>query len=247
MNVIGIIPSRLESSRLPRKALVDICGLPMIVHVFKRCEFAKSLDEVYVATDSDEICHVVEQYGGKVLMTSSHHENGTERIAEAAQNIDAKIIVNIQGDEALVMPEHIDSAINALVEDNNVNVSILVNSFSKKGSQSDIKVVLDQNDNVMYLSRSDIPSDSRTKDVSFLKAYHILPFRKDFLMEYVKWDKGYLEKIEYHEHLRILERGHKIRAVKVDNNGISVDTKEDLLEVRALMEKDHLFPYEKID
>jgi 3-deoxy-manno-octulosonate cytidylyltransferase (CMP-KDO synthetase) len=243
MKIVAIIPSRLESSRLPRKALVDICGLPMIVHVFKRCEFAKSLDAVFVATDSEEIRQVVEQYGGTVLLTSSHHNNGTERIAEAAENIDADIIVNVQGDEALVMPEHIDSAVNALVEDKNVNVSILVNSFWKKGSQSDIKVVLDQNDNVMYLSRSDIPSDARTKDVTLLKAYHILPFRKDFLMEYMKWDKGYLENIEYHEHLRILERGHKIKAVKVENKGISVDTSQDLLEVRALMERDHLFPY----
>ena len=246
MKIIGIIPSRLESSRLPRKALVDICGLPMIVHVFKRCEFAKSLDEVFVATDSEEIRQVVEQHGGRALLTSSHHNNGTERIAEAAENIDADIIVNVQGDEALVMPEHIDSAVNVLVEDKNVNVSILVNSFWKKGSQSDIKVVLDQNDNVMYLSRSDIPSDFRTKNVTLLKAYHILPFRKEFLMEYVKWDKGYLEKIEYHEHLRILERGYKIRAVKVDSNGISVDTNEDLVEVRALMERDPLFPYENI-
>ena len=94
---VAIIPSRLESSRLPRKALVDICGFPMIAHVFKRCQFATSLNEVFVATDSDEICEVVEQCGGKVLMTSSKHENGTERIAEAAENIDSDIIVNIQG------------------------------------------------------------------------------------------------------------------------------------------------------
>ena len=235
---VAIIPSRLESSRLPRKALADICGLPMIVHVFKRCEFAKSLDEVFVATDSDEIHQVVEQYGGKVLMTSSHHDNGTERVAEAAKNVDADIIVNVQGDEALVMPEHIDSSVNALVEDERVNVSILVNNFSKRGSPSDIKVVMDQHDNVMYLSRSDIPSDFRTKGAPLFKAYHILPFRKDFLMEYAKWEKGYLEKIEYHEHLRILERGHKIRAVKVDSVAISVDTEQDLLDVRKIMEKD---------
>lgn len=240
--IVAIIPSRLESSRLPRKALTDICGLPMIVHVFKRCEFAKSLNEVFVATDSDEICQIVEQHGGKVLMTSSHHKNGTERIAEAAESVDGDIIVNVQGDEALVMPEHIDAAINALLEDENINVSILVNSFSKRNSPSDIKVVLDLHGNVMYLSRSDIPSNKRTKDAPLLKAYHVLAFRKEFLMQYANWEETYLEKIEYHEHLRILERGHKIKAVNVVSQGISVDTELDLIEVKYLMEKD---PYYK--
>ena len=232
----------MESSRLPRKALTDICGLPMIVHVFKRCEFAKSLDEVFVATDNDEIRQIVEQHGGKVLMTSSHHKNGTERIAEAAESIDGDIIVNVQGDEALVMPEHIDAAINPLIKDENINVSILVNSFSKRRSPSDIKVVLDLDGNVMYLSRSDIPSNARTKDAPLLKAYHVLAFRKEFLMEYAKWEESYLEKIEYHEHLRILERGHRIKAVKVESQGLSVDTELDLVEVKYLMGKD---PYYK--
>jgi len=236
--IVAIIPSRLESSRLPRKALTDICGLPMIVHVFKRCEFAKSLDEVFVATDSDEIRQIVEQHSGKVLMTSSYHNNGTERIAEAAESVDGDIIVNVQGDEALVMPEHIDAAINALIEDENINVSILVNSFSKRCSPSDIKVVLDLHGNVMYLSRSDIPSNTRTKDAPLLKAYHVLAFRKDFLLEYANWEETYLEKIEYHEHLRILERGHKIKAVKVDSQAISIDTELDLIEVKYLMKKD---------
>ena len=214
----------------------------MIVHVFKRCEFAKSLDEVFVATDNDEIRQIVEQHGGKVLMTSSHHKNGTERIAEAAESIDGDIIVNVQGDEALVMPEHIDAAINPLIKDENINVSILVNSFSKRRSPSDIKVVLDLDGNVMYLSRSDIPSNARTKDAPLLKAYHVLAFRKEFLMEYAKWEESYLEKIEYHEHLRILERGHRIKAVKVESQGLSVDTELVLVEVKYLMGKD---PYYK--
>ena len=88
LRTIAIIPARLESSRLPGKALLDICGFPMIVHVFKRCEFAESLDEVFVATDNDEIRQIVEQYNGKVIMSSSHHENGAERIVDAANNID---------------------------------------------------------------------------------------------------------------------------------------------------------------
>ena len=101
---VAIIPARLESSRLPRKSLADICGLPMIVHVYKRCLLAKRLDEVYVATDNMEIKKAVEKYDGKVIMTSSSHQTGTNRIAEAAEQIDAEIIVNVQGDEALVNP-----------------------------------------------------------------------------------------------------------------------------------------------
>ena len=241
LRTIAIIPARLESSRLPGKALLDICGLPMIVHVFKRCEFAESLDEVFVATDNDKIRQVVEQYGGKVIMTSSHHENGTERIVEAANNIDADIIVNVQGDEALVNPTHIDAAVNALIKDQNVNVAILVNEFSKRNSPSDIKTVLDEENNVMYLSRSDIPSDARTNNPPMLKAYHILPFRKEFLLKYASWGKGYLEQIEYHEHLRILEKGYKIRAVRVESDAVSVDTEEDLDFVRNAMISNSIF------
>ena len=238
---IAIIPARLESSRLPGKALLDICGLPMIVHVFRRCEFAESLDEVFVATDNDEIRQVVEQYGGKVIMTSSHHENGTERIVEAANNIDADIVVNVQGDEALVNPTYIDKAVDALYETPDLNVSILVNPYEKRLSPSDIKVVLNEYDDVMYFSRADIPSDARVDNPPLLKAYHIVPFRKDFLLRYAGWEKGKLERIEFNEYLRILEKGYKIRAVRVDSDAVSVDTEEDLDNVRNAMISDSIF------
>ena len=243
--VIAILPARLESSRLPRKALKDICGLPMIVHVFKRCLLSKKLDEVYVATDSFEIKEVVEKYGGKVIMTSSKHETGSDRIAEAALELDVEIIVNIQGDEALVNPEYIDRVANELIENPDINVGILVNSFSKKDSPSDIKVVLNKNNDVMYLSRSDIPSDSRLNSPPMLKAYHVVPFRKKFLLEFSQWDKGSLEKIEFNEYLRILENGERIRAVYVESDAVSVDTPEDLQYVREVMPYDLWFPQYK--
>ena len=239
--VIAILPARLESSRLPRKALKDICGLPMIVHVFKRCLLSKKLDEVYVATDSFEIKEVVEKYGGKVIMTSSKHETGTDRIAEAALELDAEIIVNIQGDEALVNPKYIDRVTNELIENPDINVGILVNSFSKKDSPSDIKVVLNKNNDVMYLSRSDIPSGSRLNNPPMLKAYHIVPFRKKFLLEYAQMDRGSLEKIEFNEYIRILENGERIRAVYVESDAVSVDTPEDLQYVRKVMPYDLWF------
>jgi len=239
--VIAILPARLESSRLPRKALKDICGLPMIVHVFKRCLLSKKLDEVYVATDSFEIKEVVEKYGGKVIMTSSKHETGTDRIAEAALELDAEIIVNIQGDEALVNPKYIDRVTNELIENPDINVGILVNSFSTKDSPSDIKVVLNKNNDVMYLSRSDIPSGSRLNNPPMLKAYHIVPFRKKFLLEYAQMDRGSLEKIEFNEYVRILENGERIRAVYVESDAVSVDTPENLQYVREVMPHDLWF------
>jgi 3-deoxy-manno-octulosonate cytidylyltransferase (CMP-KDO synthetase) len=238
--VVAIIPSRLESSRLPKKALANILGMPMIVHVFKRCLFAKKLDEVYVATDSIEIKEVVESFGGKVIMTSSKHQTGTDRIAEAAQTIEADIVVNVQGDEALVNPQHIDKVVSILQESPQINVAILVNPFNKRNSPSDIKVVLNENNDVMYLSRADIPSDARVKDPALLKAYHIVPFRKDFLLQYSGWRKSRLEQIEFNEYLRILEKGYTIKAVHVESDSVSVDTEEDLNYVIDKMKKDKL-------
>jgi len=240
--IVAIVPSRLESSRLPRKALLEICGLPMIVHVYRRCLLAKKLDQVYVATDSIEIKESVEMHGGKVIMTSSSHKTGTDRIAEAAQNIDADIIVNIQGDEALVNPLYINKVVAELEANPNIDVGMLVNPYSKKNSPSDIKVVLNNNNDVLYLSRSDIPSNSRSKNSPMLKAYHIIPFRKKFLLEFTKLKKGNLEQIEYNEYLRIIEHGYKIRAVHVESDAVSVDTLEDLEYVRSEMSKDKWFP-----
>lgn len=239
--IVGIIPSRLKSSRLPHKALVNIHGLPMIVHVYKRCLFSKHLNDVYVATDSLEIKKVVERHGGKVIMTSPNHETGTDRIAEAASSIDADIVVNVQGDEALVNPIYIDKAVSVLLDDPQIKVSILVNPFHKRGSRSDIKAVLNENNDVMYFSRTDIPSDARVSNPPLLKAYHIVPFRRDFLLQYAGWEKGVLERIEFNEYLRILEKGYKIRAIHVESDAVSVDTLEDLQYVRSKMSNDPYF------
>ena len=238
---VAILPARIESSRLPRKALLDICGLPMIIHVYRRCLLASKLDEVYVATDSSEIKECVESHGGMVIMTSSRHQTGTDRIAEAAKNIDAEIIVNVQGDEAMVNPLYIDKVVAELQTNSDINVGILVNPYSKSNSPSDIKVVLNKNNDVLYLSRSDIPSNSRFDDPPMLKAYHIVPFRKKFLLQFTKLEKGSLEKIEYNEYLRILEHGYRIRAVQVESDAVSVDTIEDLEYVRKEMLKDKWF------
>lgn len=238
---IAIIPSRLPSTRLPGKALVDICGLPMIVHIERRCRLSTSLAAVYVATDSPEIRDAVTAHGGEVIMTRADHPTGTDRIAEAAKALACDIVVNVQGDEALVRPEHIDAGVQALREDPTLNVSMLVNAFRTYHSPSDIKAVVDEQMNVLYVSRSDIPSGARTPNPDMLKAYHVVSFRKPFLLEFARWPQGRLERIEFNEYLRILERGHRMRAVQVESAAVSVDTMEDLLAVRQRMASDDLW------
>lgn len=240
MKIVGMIPVRMESTRLPNKAIKDICGLPMIIHTLKRTMLAQELDEVYVVTDSQELKELVEKHNGKVIMTSSEHQTGSDRIAEAASKIKAEIIVNIQGDEALVNPKHIDQSIQGLIK-SDAQVSILLTNYSKRNSPGDIKAVVNLKNEIMYISRNDLPSDARVKVPTMLKAYHVVSFRKDFLIEYASLEQTPLEKIEYNEYLRILENGYKIQGVKVDSDSVSVDTEDDLEFVRNKMEADIIF------
>ncbi len=240
MKVIGMIPSRLKSTRLPNKALIDIEGLPMVIHVLKRAQLSSALDDVFVATDSKEIFDAVKKHGGKAVMTSPDHHTGTDRIAEAAGKMDADIVVNIQGDEALLDPKHIDMAVKPLLNDRDLQVAVLVAPYRKTNSPSDIKAVLDLDGNILYCSRTDLPSTARTKIDAMLKMCFIVPFRKDFLLKFTSWEQTPLEKIEFNEYLRILEHGYKIKAVRVEDAHISVDTPEDLEIVRDIMKTDRL-------
>jgi 3-deoxy-manno-octulosonate cytidylyltransferase (CMP-KDO synthetase) len=235
-----MVPARLESSRLPEKAIALICGLPMVIHTCKRAQLATKLDEVYLVTDSAIIADIGKRHGINVIMTGSHHKTGSDRIAEACQKIECDVVVNIQGDEPLVDPEHIDAIVSPLIEDPSVQISVGVTPYSKMNSSSDIKAVLDLDDNIMYCSRTDIPSNARTPVEEVLKMCFIVPFRKDFLLQYTSWEPTPLETIEYNEYLRVLEHGVKLRAVIIENAKISVDTPADMEEVMSLMEEDTL-------
>ncbi len=242
MKTVGIIPVRLESSRLPQKALREICFIPMILHVWERCRLSSRLDEVYVATDSNKIQKLVENAGGKVIRTSSSHQTGTDRIAEAAQSIDCDIVINIQGDEALLNPKHI----NLIVEEfpktmNHCPVGILVTKFQKFDSPSDIKTVLNRKNEVMYFSRTDLPSNARSEIKEMWKAYHIVPFKKEFLLKYPTLERTELELLEFNEYLRILEHGYKIKSFAVESDSVSVDTEFDLEYVANKMPYDPVF------
>lgn len=240
MRVVGMIPVRLKSQRLPEKALAKIQGIPLILHTWKRCTYADRLDELFVVTDSSEIRDLVTSFGGKVLMTRSDHVSGSDRIAEAASNVEADIVVNIQGDEALVSPDHINELICHAIS-SEAPVSMLATSFCKRESPSDIKLVLNENGCILYASRTDIPHSKTLDKVDLIKAYHVVAFQKQFLIKFTSWQPSKLELIEGNEYLRIIEKGVAISTVLVASEAISVDTPSDLTIVDQLMANDKLF------
>ena len=233
--IIGVIPSRIGSTRLTRKALADICGLPMVIHVLKRVQMSPILDEVLVATDSEKIRAMVEAHGGTAVMTSPDHTTGIERIEEALRDRAYDVAVLINGDEAALNPDHIAASVRTLLN-SDAPTALLASEFSRTGSYSDFKVVVNKAGEAMYFSREDIPSPSRSGVTKFLKAYHIIAFREGFLPEYVKLEKTPMEIIEGHDHLRMLENGIKVQIGVVEYGSFSVDTAEDLNEMRKAME-----------
>ena len=243
LRVVAMVPARIGSKRLPAKALKDIEGLPMIVHTCKRAELAKTIDAVYLTTPDEEIKKVGEAHGLKVIMTGLREPiptNATESAAEAAEQIEADIIVVLQGDEPLVYPEHIDAIVEPLLDDPTLEITIGATPFTKKNSVSDIKAVLDLDGNILYCSRNDIPGSNGKEVKEMLKLSFIVPFRRSLMEQYIKWKQTPLDDIEDNHFLRIIEHGVRIRAVIIHDAKISVDTPGDLDEVRELMKKDKL-------
>jgi len=238
--IIGIIPARYASSRLPGKPLKDICGLPMIIHVLKRAQMSKILDELYVATDDLRIYNVVEKYGGKAIMTDIKHSNATERVYEISQKIQGDLYIIINGDEPLLTPKHIDILIDKSMQ-LNANIAMLYNDFYKKNSPSDQKVVVNKKEEIIYISRSDIPYGYKEGVKKMHKAYFIVSFVKDFLDTYMTLENTPLSTTESNEFTKVLEHGYKIQGVKVSSSAISVDTQEDLVFVRKEMANNIIF------
>ena len=238
--IIGIIPARLESSRLYQKPLHKILGMPLIEHVYRRALYCDFLDELVVATDSKIIVDIIESIGGKAVLTSISHSNPTERMTEVMQSNIYDYYTLINGDEVLLNPESVKVSIHALL-DSDADASILAVPFDRENSPSDFKLVLDIEGNVMYISRGDIPSSARNPVQTRLKAYHLMTFRPETLEAYKKLEKTPLEKIEDHEHLRLIENKFKITAKIVHDECISLDEEKDIPIIEALLKKDEYF------
>ena len=250
MNIIGIIPARLASTRLPNKPMADILGMPMIGHVYFRSKLSSVLKEVYVATCDQEIVDYIESVGGKAIMTADTHERASDRSAEALLAIEkqtgdkADIIVMIQGDEPMITPEMISAAVQPLIEDATLNITNLMASMQTKEEHEDpseVKVVVDKNHNALYFSREPIPSRKKgVENVPMFKQVCIIPFRRDFLLKYNSMEQTPLEIIESVDMNRLLENGIRIRMVMREEESYSVDTIADLKNVNAKMKNDPL-------
>ena len=239
MKIIGIIPARYSSTRLPGKPLIEINGKAMIERVYRQALKSKLINRVIVATDDKRIFDCVKNFGGDVRMTSVKHQSGTDRIYEIVKNIEADIIVNIQGDEPFIDPKNIDKAIEPLLSDKKVNVSTLAIKIKEKKELFDInkvKVVVDKNNFALYFSRNFIPYDmvnaplteSAFKKNIYYKHIGLYVYRRKYLMQFAKMKKSYLENTEKLEQLRILENGERIKIVITKKDSFSVDTKTDL-------------------
>lgn len=242
--VVGIIPARYDSKRLPGKPLVLIHDRPMIQHVYQRASEATTLQQLVVATDDPRIQKAVAQFGGEVLMTSGEHLSGTDRVAEAARQLvlkDDAIVVNIQGDEPLLRAEMIDSLVQNLQENGDVPMATLAYPETDNHDLTDpgvVKVVLDAKWRALYFSRSPIPAvRDRSSPPPYYKHLGFYGYRNGFLQEFTKLSPGVLEKLEKLEQLRALEHGFSISVVITPFDSISVDTPEDLARVRKIMEK----------
>lgn len=244
MQCIGIIPARFASSRFPGKPLIDLGGKYMIQRVYEQCQQSKYLDEVIVATDDQRILDAVQRFGGKVQMTRSDHQSGTDRIAEIAANYKQDdLIVNIQGDEPFIEPELIDALIKPLREAKAqiATAAVPIQETNAVFDPNIVKVVFNQKKSALYFSRSPIPyqrdqqQENWLKNGQYFKHIGIYAFTQATLIELSQTEPSILEQQESLEQLRWLDIGKTIFVHQTNYESIGIDTPDDLAKIKHLL------------
>jgi 3-deoxy-manno-octulosonate cytidylyltransferase (CMP-KDO synthetase) len=239
--IVVVIPARYGSKRLPGKPLVPLAGQPMVQRVYERAKAARMVSRVIVATDDERILKAVQAFGGEARITRHDHRTGTERVAEVAAHVEGDIFVNVQGDEPLLDPTAVDSAIHALLDEPKAEIATVATPIKVPADIMDpnvCKVVLDFDENALYFSRAPIPwvRDTGSKGpLRHLKHLGLYVFQRAALLEYPTLPQGELERVEQLEQLRWLENGWKIRVAEVEHDAISVDVPEDVTRVEKLL------------
>ena len=240
MKKVVIIPARLNSSRLPRKVLLDLNGKSVVERVYLQAKKAKNIDEVYIATDSEEVFEEVKKFTPNCIMTKEHN-SGTDRIAEAVKDIECDIVINVQGDEPFIDPELIEKLAFVLENENIPMASAmhLIKKVKDLKNPNVVKVIVNKFNEAIYFSRSIIPHhrdeweallnhhDTIPKSLKFYRHLGIYGYTKEFLIKYSKMQMTYLERLEKLEQLRVIENGYKIKMIETDYNSIGIDTEDD--------------------
>lgn len=244
MRILGLIPARMGSTRFPGKPLAPIAGVAMIQRVYEACAQCEDLNSIYVATCDEDISSFVRSFGGKVVMTESHHQRASDRCAEAlaklesASEITYDIVVMIQGDEPLINASMISAAIKPLLEDSTINVVNLISKISSADELNDpncIKVVFNQDMNALYFSRLPIPYSVDGSSLDRYKQVCIIPFKRSYLQTYLGLPPTSLEQEESIDMLRILEHGGHVQLVLTDVITQAVDSPIDISRVESLL------------
>ena len=243
MNILAIIPARMGSSRFPGKPMANIHGKPMIGHVYERVKQCELLSKTVVATCDQEIVDYIESIGGEAVMTGNHHERASDRCAEALgyleeDGVQYDIVVMVQGDEPMTHPDMITEAVQPMLDDPEICITNLladIGSVEEFEDRNCIKVVCDLQSNALYFSREPIPTRVRGEKIQMSKQVCVIPFRREFLLEYIQLEPTPLEIAESVDMMRVLEHGLNVRMVSTKHNTYAVDTPEDLTKVEKLM------------
>lgn len=240
MRVIGVIPARMASTRLPGKPLATLLGRTMLEHVYRRSTACEDLDEVLIATCDEEICAAASTFGASSVMTSDRHERASDRMAEVASSVEGDVYVLIQGDEPLILPEMITAAVRPFYDDTGigcVNLAAPIRSPEEFNDPNVIKVVTGLNSDALFMTRQAIPTQEGA-GIAALKQVCIIPFRADVLRTYASLDPTPLERAESIDMLRLLENGLPVRMVSTDKATHAVDTEADRVLVEGLLRAD---------
>jgi 3-deoxy-manno-octulosonate cytidylyltransferase (CMP-KDO synthetase) len=246
MKIVAIIPARMGSSRFPGKPLAPILGCPMIEHVYRRTILCQALNAVFIATCDMEIFKSVESFGGQAIMTSPTHECASDRVAEAAADLDCDVVVMIQGDEPMTHPQMIEESLTPFLNKNEkvdcVNLTARIKSEQEFQDPNTIKVVMDKNGFALYMSREPIPCRHRKpfNQIPAFKQVCIIPFTTAALQEFSKLTPTPLERAESVDMMRFIEHGRKVKMVETSFSTHAVDIPDDLKCVEKLLIKDPL-------
>ncbi|HEX37360.1 MAG TPA: 3-deoxy-manno-octulosonate cytidylyltransferase [Candidatus Cloacimonetes bacterium] len=234
---VAIIPSRYGSTRLPGKPLRKIAGKTLINHIYNNIRNSKLFEDVIVVTDDERISDEVKSFSGIVKISQKQYNSGSDRIAEIAQDINAELFVNVQGDELFISKYALQSLLSCF-EDKNIQVATLAHELTNNEdieNPNRVKVICDQDGDALYFSRSVIPYKRGDENYTYLGHIGVYAFRKEALIRFSKLKQSTLEKVEKLEQLRLLENNVKIRVNVIDYKGFGIDTEEDLSKAEKLL------------